>query len=369
MTSRLFQAVAASAAVVLSAPVAGQLTVAVRTALPGRFAFAVSTALAALLAAAIGTAAFRVRERRAPRFVAMATALVIAAVYAGMAATGTPETDAVERLHFIEFGIVAWLFYRAWYRLGTARRLAATCLCGVLVAVADEWLQWFVPIRIGEFRDILIDAVAVGCGALFSIGVDPPARAAGNRGSGLVAMLAAAAIVAVAVFVDSVHLGYEVDAGRTGRFRSHYTADQLLSLEQVRRDQWREHPPVTLRRYSREDQYLTEASWHIQRRNSAWADGRAFVAWHENLILEMFYAPALDTPSYAARLLSRWSPEHREDARRRAQDRAEPYLSDAERLPLLTWPQRWFWSAAIVIAGAASVLLRRRQGAALSSST
>ena len=46
----------------------------------------------------------------------------------------------------------------------------------LIVGTADEWLQWFIPNRVGEIADVLLNGVAIGCGLLFSLGADPPAR-------------------------------------------------------------------------------------------------------------------------------------------------------------------------------------------------
>ena len=60
------------------------------------------------------------------------------------------------------------------------------------------------------------------------------------------------------------------------------------------------------RRLGREDHYLTEGLWHVQRRNQAWDSADAAAAWRENRILEKFYAPVLDTPTYAGPTGHRW---------------------------------------------------------------
>ena len=70
---------------------------------------------------------------------------------------------------------------------------------------------------------------------------------------------------------------------------------------------WQTEPPIRIKRLSREDQYLDEGLWHVRRRNSAEVDE----AWHENLILERFFVPVLDLPTYASPNGNRWPPEQR----------------------------------------------------------
>ena len=107
----------------------------------------------------------------------------------------------------------------------------AAC-AGLAVGVADEWVQWFVPGRVGEMHDVGLNAVAVGCGLLFSVAVHPPASLACRRQPARVSCLVPALsglIIAVAGFVDRVHLGYEVSDGQVGIFRSQYDARTLAA--------------------------------------------------------------------------------------------------------------------------------------------
>ena len=83
-------------------------------------------------------------------------------------------------------------------------------------------------------------------------------------------------------------------------------------------------------RVSREDQYLGEALWHVRRRNEAAAAGDVFAAWRENRILETFYTPVLDTPTYVSRAGFRWPAEQRVNIERQALDDGRPYVSEAE---------------------------------------
>ena len=77
-----------------------------------------------------------------------------------------------------------------------------------------------------------------------------------------------------------------------------------------------------------------------------------FVAWRENVILETFFAPVLDNPTYASRTGLRWPAEQRADAARRTARMVGPYESDAEPYPIYTWPASFFWTGLIAVAGA-----------------
>jgi len=226
----------------------------------------------------------------------------------------------------------------------------------------DEWFQWFVPIRAGEARDVGLNTVAIGCGLLFAIAIEPPVRfrlALRRESVPRVGAWAAALVVIFGLFFQSVHLGYDVSDEEGGSFRSHSTAAGLRAESRERAEQWRTRPPIVLRRLSHEDHYLTEGLFHVQHRNEAWAAGDAFSAWRENRILETFYAPVLDTPSYAGASGHRWAPEQRADAEARAAGDHRPYVSAAYPFPLYAWPKAVYWAAHLVLLAAIVVLCRR----------
>lgn len=331
--------VLASTVVVLSAPFTGQARAWLRAAFPGQFVLMVGGGVALALAGAMFIALRRIRDRRAPRYALVASALVIAAAYSAWTATGAPEVDSVERFHFIEYGVIAWLFYRATKPAGDPSIVVLPMLAGLIVGTFDEWLQWFIPNRVGEAKDVLLNLVAIGCGLLFMIGADPPKafnrtlRPGSRRRIGVVAGMF---VVVFALFVNAVHAGHELS--RDGIiFRSHYSTDELTALAADRVERWKTNPPIKLIRLSREDQYMDEGLWHVRRRNAAWTAGEYWVARQENRILETFYAPVLDTPSYVSPSGNRWPDSQRQDAEARAAGDRGPYVSDAEPYPILVW--------------------------------
>jgi hypothetical protein len=99
---------------------------------------------------------------------------------------------------------------------------------------------------------------------------------------------------------------------------------------------------------------MTEGLWHVQRRNLAWTAGDAAAAWNENLILERYFAPVLDTPSYVSRALHRWPAAQRADAEARAAASAGPgYQSDAHPSAIYDWPKAAYW----ILTGIAALAL------------
>lgn len=347
-----------AAALVLSAPFVGQARSAIRSAFPGQFGAIVNSTVAAIAITAIVLAVWRIRERRALRFGAVAGAVALAGAYAVAFRAGIPDVDAVERFHFVEYGLITLLFYRAWRPVGDLSAFVLAAICALVVGTVDEWFQWFIPARIGELPDIFLNGYAIVCGLLLSVAAVPPEtftlrlRAGSLRRMGVAS---AALVLVLGVFVQVVHLGTTVQETGVGTFKSRYTKDRLESLARDRAVRWRDDPPLVLRRLSREDQYMNEGIWHVQRRNELWADQRVLESWRENRILERFFAPVLDTPSYVSRTGHRWAPEQRLDAERRANEDGREYTSDANREAVYVWSPAVFWTLVASIAAALAV--------------
>ncbi len=357
----LLTAVVSAAALVLSAPFIGQLRTVLRDSLGERFALLMALVVGAAAAGAVGFALRRIRENRGARYVALGLALLIAGAYAAAAQTGNAEVDAVERFHFVEYGLITFLFYKAWRPSHDASALVMPVLAAFIVGVCEEWLQWFIPARVGEVRDVLLNLVAIGCGLLFCVGLDPPrplsyslSRTSRRRVTGL----ASFAIVLFGLFFDSVHLGHDIADRDAGVFQSRYTAEELSALAVRRAAEWRHNPPVTWSRLSREDQYFSEGVAHVQQRNRRWAEGNILAARHENLIVEKYYAPVLDTPSYLSATGFRWPAEQRDHAESRPGPGFMIYDSDALPYPVLTWPRWLFWSGLATLSAVVVRLLR-----------
>lgn len=69
---------------------------------------------------------------------------------------------AIERVHFIVFGIFGFVSLLLW------RKMPGLLICG-FIAGMDELFQWWLPDRVGDLRDVLINMLAVYGGALFAL--------------------------------------------------------------------------------------------------------------------------------------------------------------------------------------------------------
>jgi hypothetical protein len=355
---RFVVAIIIAALVILSAPFVREIRDWLRATFPGHFVTIVAAGVGLTLAAAVGIALLRIRDRRAMRYGAIAAAILIGSMYAIANATGNREVDAVERFHFVEYGLVTFLFYRAWRPAGDASVFVMPVLAGLLVGTLEGWLQWFIPGRIGEMRDVFLNGAAIATGLLFSVGVDPPERLSLSLKPGSsrrMALFGALVTLVFGLFVHTVHLGYQVDDAEAGIFRSRDAAGPLMAVSEERRARWKvDPPPLKLQRRSREDQYMSEGVLHVQERNRQWEAGNVRAAWRENLILEKYYAPVLDTPSLVSATGHRWPDAQRADAAARVaeaerQNGGGRYVSMADvsegRHFIRLWPKPIFWTA------------------------
>jgi VanZ family protein len=353
---RFIPAIVASAALILAGPIVGQLRAAVQSAFPERYEDILVVTAGTCIALGLAAGLTRIRERRAVRYALLLAALVIGVTYSVLSRTGDRSVDAIERFHFVEYGLITLLFSYAWREEPGASRLVLPVLAGVLVGTLEEWLQWFVPARIGEARDILLNLWAILCGLLFSVALDPPERvdlSLHGESRRRVQRMAAVALFAFALFFHSAHLGYEIADPTGGRFRSLYTRDRLFELARARADEWRTNPPTTWSRYSREDQYFSEGIALVRRRNECFDARDGTCAWRANVLLEQYYAPVLDAPSYVSAAGHRWTSEQRADVERQAKGH-DPNAALVDESIIVTWPKSTFW---MVVALAMAALL------------
>ena len=83
--------------------------------------------------------------------------------------------SSVEAIHFVEYAALGVLFFRAWRGPARDPLVYPLALAGVaLVAWTDEFLQWLMPGRFWDFRDVRLNVLAGVVGLLFAAGVAAP---------------------------------------------------------------------------------------------------------------------------------------------------------------------------------------------------
>lgn len=357
-TRRLWAAILVALAIVAAAPAAGVARSRLQAALGPRFAVVLTLAVAAVVVVAVGRGLAAARPFTVGRVAAIGAALTIAAAWIVSSGNADPAIRAVELVHFVEYGVITFAFHRVWRERPGAAGLVLAGLAAFVAGIGEEAWQWFLPARVGELKDVALNGVAIGCALLVAWATTsrPAAPRAGADPWRPVWPMVAVVVVALAGFVHLVHLGVRVDDG-TRLFESRFTSAALDDEAADRTRRWAVAPPlVRPDRLSREDQYATEGLQHVQVRNEAWEAGDVVTAWHENAILERWFAPVLDTPSYVSRTGHRWAEAQRAAAEGRGgAASATPFVSRAFPYPLWRVAPWLVWSAALPIAAACLV--------------
>jgi len=295
LAGRLSLPLGLGVAILAVAPFFGLLRDRLLALMPRNFAMVLSAgfALTLLVAGALGLR--RLRSLRWWRVGGFLLAALLVGLQVHVVARGPADVSAVERFHILEYGLLAALFYWALRPSQGWLAVPSALLASAVVGVLDESVQWLVPTRVGEMRDILMNWSAAGIGLLAAASIAPPSvRSVARRSRIGIGLLAGILVLSSTGFFDLAHLGHRIsDARNELAFRSWFSADALRRKSRERSRRWAESPPEHLEPLSLEDYFLTEGTSHVRARNQALHRGDLWVARGEERILEHWYAPVL----------------------------------------------------------------------------
>jgi VanZ family protein len=357
---RLTLALAASIVIVAGSPLVGALREALLTHWPAGYVpvLAAGVALPSITLLIVCVRAAMHAQMDGPRrwsrrkLAAIAVAFGLALLVGYLERTGDPNVDVVEAFHFVEFGALTCLLAWAVAPLAPGHAWVWGAAGGIAVGALDEWTQWFVPNRTGEIRDVGIDAIAAVCGVLLTVALGIGGRTDWRRIVRPLAVASAVTLLLAAVCFAVIHLGSVVQDAEAGSFRTRFTGPALIELGQARERRWGRGPIPEQGLFTQEDQYLSEALWHVRRRNRALEAADVVTAWREQHILERYFAPILEVATAerpAGHALSAEQLTTIEGGR----GRAAAGTSDASPIPIVSWSPGVFWAW---VAGAAGVL-------------
>ncbi len=72
-----------------------------------------------------------------------------------------------ERIHFIQYGILGFIVYKGFESVKTLKPVLVGGFI-VMVGTVDEIIQWFLPNRVGDLRDVLFNSVGGLLGTWFA---------------------------------------------------------------------------------------------------------------------------------------------------------------------------------------------------------
>ena len=172
---RFTPALVVSTIVVGMAPFAGEIRDWISETLGGGFVRVMGAAFAVVVAAIVVWVIARIRDDRVRRYGLLLLGLALLIGQLAGWSRANAAVNAVERIHFLYYGLLGVLWLRA-FRRGRAD-LSAPLLALVallLVAIADEGVQWWVAARTGELYDIALNVYAGATGILVGLALDGP---------------------------------------------------------------------------------------------------------------------------------------------------------------------------------------------------
>jgi len=310
-----------------------------------------------------------------------------------------------EAVHFLEYGLLGFFLYRALsLKIHDKSIYLTTFLIGSLVGLFDEVLQWMMPGRYWDFRDVGLNALATG---LFQIalwkGIKPRIINEKTRPESIrkVSLLLATNVLLLGLCASNTpqrvaaytarlpfltflvreepmyeftrkHIDPEI-----GTFYSRLSIEGLEKEDTQASDHWagilrdwkekdyalflREHHPLL-------HPFLYEMRIHIFRRDRRVEEaakakdeksrrGALFVAYKENMILERYFGRTLEKSGYG------WNAEKKAEIAA-VVDRAKPYRSpvSAGRFQI---KEKTLWLGMVAFLGLLSglnlALIRRRR--------
>jgi VanZ family protein len=209
-----------------------------------------------------------------------------------------------EFIHLFEYSLITILVLKAVSGSieGRAAYLAAF-LAMYLVSLGDEAVQGYIARRVGEFRDVQIDALVAGLAIIAVKSIFSPRVLTGRSRAKVLSpilLLTAASVIATAAFMLSFHVGHRIDDERCGVFYSLYPREELL-----RRSAKAAFGPqlprggssasATIEGYwAAEDFYETEAFKHLDERDDLLRRQRHWEAFCEEQVRRIYYKQYTD---------------------------------------------------------------------------
>lgn len=358
----------------------------------GRAAFSYGVSLLLIIAASV-TLTYLIRRggMTATRFLSLGaiTAFVVFLTF------GLPSDSTAEAIHFLEYGILSLLIYRAVaHRVHDISIYPSVILIGTLLGTIEEAVQWLVPGRVFDLRDITMNFTAVALLQLAIVTAIRPSvisKALKPRSVRRLCHLSALLLAglglchlntpkAIAVYTAHfpvlafiwhaedvmIEYGHYHEAPNTGVFRSRFTVDELHRLSRSRAKEaviafggletHKDYVSFLKEHTALKDPFFHEAALHLYSRNSNLARARKSTkpdeqqlkytfAHRENAILEGYFGPILRSTG------SIWPPKVKQDVHEN-NDPHRHYESLVSRRLITSFSHRlalWFSTIGVII--------------------
>ena len=253
----------------------------------------------------------------------------------------------IEAVHFLEYGLLGFFLFRALSLHAKDKTIfLIASLFSLLIGTFDEILQWIMPKRNWDFRDVGLNALSGGLFQLAVWNVIKPkiiSEKINSKSLRLLSLMVAVCLLVLGLCVSNTpqrvawytkkipwlsflqkeepmsEFGYKYKDSEIGSFKSRINPDILHKEDKNKGEEYaqilnqsvkknynefiREYNPIS-------NPYLHELRIHIFRRDQHFKKGRAtsnlnekkesyFVAYKENLILEKYFTQSIKDSVYA----------------------------------------------------------------------
>jgi len=210
-----------------------------------------------------------------------------------------------ERIHLIEYGLLALLFYHSFRdKIGEKLIYLGALLYGSSVGTIDEFFQYLIANRVGDLRDVIINTLSVFTGTFFVFSLNYTYQKININSVRKIYYLSVTFFLLLGIFIYIVHHGYLIqDPEIKSEFKSKYSAPKLLEISKKKEKIWKIEKTKNPKKFSKpknyysgkivalEDIYFKEALLRTGKRNKYFEEKKYFKAYKENEILEKYYKP------------------------------------------------------------------------------
>jgi len=321
----------------------------------------------------IASAIYLIRTHQRHHLLNYLALIIIAAIY-GYFLRGMIEIP-IEAIHFLEYGFLGILVFIALKQHieNALVFFIGACLI-TLIGTGDEFIQWLLPNRNWDFRDIGFNALSGGLVQLgIWLGIAPQSvkqKITLRSIQVLRRFLIGTALVFALLlsmtpqfnnklaqqfsflkFLDNPtplsEYGYKVFHPEIGGFFSRFEESQLLEYDQkqgqkvadILNEHYRTSYALFINKFTPGNApFIHEMRVHIFRRDRYYHDRRMFVAYKENLILEHFFGNSLKGSLY------KWNDDQMQQCRQQPGDKInEFYVSPVSENIITSFRVRTVW--------------------------
>ncbi len=296
--------------------------------------------------------------------------LIFALIVAGYVFSLLQLKIVIEQIHFLEYGLLAYLFLKA---IRVDRKDSGGYLIALLlvmeVGVIDEYIQGILPDRVGELHDVYLNVLSGVLALCWYRLLIKPRESTGEFKTALIISLPLSGLIilSVAYFNSKISdFGYYIEDNEIGAFYTRLHPERLGSYF-PKSDYFTEEiaPMLYQKEYTQllngvNDPVHMEVLVHIFRRDRHIRDEDYITSYRENQILEKYFLPFIENTSH------KWDSSKVADIYAKSRNKlSEYYVSPVSAHIITEFSEKTQWIAVVLmqmtIAVITMILIRSRK--------